>query len=170
MKSEPLAACRAPKWSRMKKKLTQRNPPAEEYHQLKAHRGNYQSYLLNIYKNEENIPYPIGHGWYLTNGESLFSSESPFFKISLICVSLQLPLVLSLFMFKGFWILILFMYVSVRHTQPPLPPEFKQMTETPADVSTDEKRYSSSSEKSNNSSVCDNDSDFNDAESFDKEF
>ena len=88
MKSEPLAACRAPKWSRMKKKLTQRNPPAEEYHQLKAHRGNYQSYLLNIYKNEENIPYPIGHGWYLTNGESLFSSESPFFKISLICVSL----------------------------------------------------------------------------------
>ena len=88
MKSEPLAACRAPKWSRMKKKLTQRNPPAEEYHQLKAHRGNYQSYLLNIYKNEENIPYPIGHGWYLTNGESVFSSESPFFKNSLICVSL----------------------------------------------------------------------------------
>ena len=154
MKSELFAACRAPKWSRMKKKLTQRNPPAEEYHQW----------------DKENIPYPIGHGWYLTNGESLFSSESPFFKISLICVSLQLPLVLSLFMFKGFWILILFIYVSVRHTQPPLPPEFKQMTETPADVSTDEKRYSSSSEKGNNSSVCDNDSDFNDAESFDKEF
>ena len=44
------------------------------------------------------------------------------------------------------------------------------MTETPADVSTDEKRYSSSSEKSNTSFVCDNDSDFNDAESFDKEF
>ena len=72
MKSELFAACRAPKWSRMKKKLTQRNPPAEEYHQW----------------DKENIPYPIGHGWYLTNGESLFSSESPFFKISLICVSL----------------------------------------------------------------------------------
>ena len=43
------------------------------------------------------------------------------------------------------------------------------MTETPADVSTDEKRYSSN-EESNNSSVCDNDSDFNDAESFEKEF
>ena len=43
------------------------------------------------------------------------------------------------------------------------------MTETPADVSTGEKRYNSS-EKSNNSSVCDNDSDFNDVESFDKEF
>ena len=43
----------------MKKKLTQRNPPTEEYHQLKARRGNYQSYLLNIYKNEENILTPL---------------------------------------------------------------------------------------------------------------
>ena len=58
--------------------------------------------------------------------------------------------------------------VSVRHTLPPLPPEFKQMTETPADLTTDKKR-DSSSEESDGSSVCDNDSGFNDAESSDEE-
>ena len=152
----------------MKKNLTQRNPPAEESHQLKTRRGSYQSYLLNMYKSEENIPYPIGHGWCLTNAQSVFCSESAFFKISLICVSLQLPLVLSLFIFKVFWILILFIYVSVRHIQPPLPAEVKQMTETPADMTTDEKRYSCS-EESDKSPVCNNDSDFNDTGSFDKE-
>ena len=68
MKSESLAACRALKWSRMKKKSTQHIQPDEESHQLKASRGNYQTYLFNNYKNKENISYPIGHGWCLTNG------------------------------------------------------------------------------------------------------
>ena len=68
MKSELLAACRALKWSRMKKKSTQHIQTDEESHQLKASRGNYQTYLFNNYKNKENISYPIGHGWCLTNG------------------------------------------------------------------------------------------------------
>ena len=42
------------------------------------------------------------------------------------------------------------------------------MTETPADLTTDEER-DSSNEESDGSSVCDNDSDFNDAESSDEE-
>ena len=54
--------------------------------------------------------------------------------------------------------------VPVRHPLPPLPPEFKQMTETPANMTTDEELESSSKE-SNDSSECDNDSDFSDAES-----
>ena len=67
MKRKSLAVCRALKWSRIKKKSTQRIPPNEESHQLKANPENYQSYLFNNYKNKENIPYPIGHGWCLTN-------------------------------------------------------------------------------------------------------
>ena len=45
------------------------------------------------------------------------------------------------------------------------------MTETPADMTTDEKRYSCSEESDNESEspVCNNDSDFNDTGSFDKE-
>ena len=89
MKSESLAACRVLKWSRMKKKSTQRIPPDEESHQLKISRGNYQSYLFNNYKNKENIPYPIGHGWCLTNGTSVFSSESPFF-LNFTCLLISL--------------------------------------------------------------------------------
>ena len=54
--------------------------------------------------------------------------------------------------------------VPVGHPLPPLPPEFKQMTETLANMTTDEE-LESSSEESDNSSECDNDSDFNDAES-----
>ena len=65
-------------------------------------------------------------------------------------------------MFKGFCILILDKCVPVRHTLPPLPLEFKQMTETPADLTSDQER-DSGSEKSVDSSVCDNDSDFSDA-------
>ena len=42
------------------------------------------------------------------------------------------------------------------------------MTETPADLTTDEERDSSS--EGDDSSVCDNDSDFNKAESSDEEF
>ena len=43
------------------------------------------------------------------------------------------------------------------------------MTETPADLTTDKER-DSSSEEGDDSSVCDNDSDFNEAESSDEEF
>ena len=89
-------------------------------------------------------------------------------KNSLIYLSLLLPLVLSLFIFKGFGILILDKCVSVCHTLPPLPPEFKKMAEMPADLTTGEEQESSSEER-DESSVCDNDSDFNDVESSDKE-
>ena len=58
--------------------------------------------------------------------------------------------------------------VSVCHTLPPLPPEFKKMAEMPADLTTGEEQESSSKER-DESSVCDNDSDFNDAVSSDKE-
>ena len=43
------------------------------------------------------------------------------------------------------------------------------MTETPPDLTTD-KECDSSSEESDDSSVCDNDSEFNDAESSDEKF
>ena len=43
--------------------------------------------------------------------------------------------------------------VPVRHTLPSLPPEFKQMRETPADLTTDEERDSSSEESDDNSGV-----------------
>ena len=152
----------------MKKKSTQHVLSDEESHQLKESQGNYQSYLLNNYKNNENIPYPIGHGWCLTNGQSVLSSKSPlFFLISLICLSLQSPLVLSLFIFKEFCILILDKCVPICHTFPPLPPEFRQMMETLADLTTDEE-HDSSSKESDDSSVCDNDSDFSDTESSDE--
>ena len=82
-----------------------------------------------------------------------------FLKISLIYLSLQSPLVLPLFVFKGFCILILDKCIPVRHTLPQLPSEFKLMTETPADLTTDEER-DNSSEESDDSSKCDNDSDF----------
>ena len=58
--------------------------------------------------------------------------------------------------------------VLIRHTLPPLPQEFQKMTETPADLTTDNERDSSSKE-SDDSSVGENDSDFNDAESSDEE-
>ena len=58
--------------------------------------------------------------------------------------------------------------VPIRHTLSPLPLEFQKMTETPADLTTDKERDSSSKE-SDDSSVCENDSDFNDAESSDEE-
>ena len=65
--------------------------------------------------------------------------------------------------------MILDKYVPVRHTSPPLPQEFKQMTETAADLTTDEER-DSSSEEGDDSSVCDNDSNFKEAESSEEEF
>ena len=49
--------------------------------------------------------------------------------------------------------------IHVCRTLPSLPPKFKQMAEMPT---TDEERESSS-EESDDSSMCDNDYDFNDA-------
>ena len=54
--------------------------------------------------------------------------------------------------------------VPIRHTLPPLPLEFQKMTETSADLTTYKERDSSRKE-SDDSSVCENDSDFNDDES-----
>ena len=88
MKSESSAACRALKWSRMKKKSTWRIPSDKESDQLKASRGNYQSHLFNNYKNKENIPYPIGHGWCLQMVSQCSLPNHQFFKILLICLSL----------------------------------------------------------------------------------
>ena len=85
----------------------------------------------------------------------MLSSESPFFlNFTYLLISLA-PLVLSLFIFKGFCILILGKRIHVRHTLPSLPLKFKQMAEMPADLTTDE--------ECDESSMRDNDYDFNDA-------
>ena len=64
--------------------------------------------------------------------------------------------------------MILDISVPARHTLPPLPPEFKQMTEAPPDLTADKER--DESDDSDDSSLCDNDSEFNVAESSDEKF
>lgn len=68
-KSQSLAESRASKWKKMKKKSTQRLPPDEDSHDLRARRVNYQCYIYRSYSRKDAPPSPSNHGWTITEGK-----------------------------------------------------------------------------------------------------